>query len=490
MRKTNLYFLILLCVLPFVSQTQNKTDLELVHRLKTHVSVLASDSLEGRGLGTHGKKLAKRYIADQFSAYGLLPYDQDGYFQHFSLRINIIRVAATNVVGYVLGSDPMLRNEFILVGAHYDHLGYEEKNDGRIIYSGADDNASGTAAMIELAGYFAQNPELVGRSIIFVAFDAEESGLLGAGKFISENTRFNIEDIKAMFSLDMVGNYSTNKGLNLKGIGMIEGGAKLALGIAAENHIRLRNVSADVEAATDTKPFYDKGIPAIHANTGLTSTYHKPEDTYEKLDYEGMADVVVYLQELISRLSRLPGIEPEHRKGILRQPLTFRMNSGAMIYAGQSSNLYPDEFYDAKSVFAGSAGLHMLVHVGEKISMQPEVLYDYSGSQTASGVLRRHSLIVPFNLHYNLVHQWGMVRAYPFAGVYYRYNFAGKIADDQTNFDEDFQRQEWGMNLGFGIDIMKVRIAYTWRRGLTQIKQSPDEKVFFKGNYFTLGLRF
>lgn len=490
MIKAKLYILILLWVLPFVSRTQNKTDKDLMHRLKTHVSVLASDSLEGRGLGTHGKKLAKRYIAGQFSAYGLLPYDDDGYFQHYNLRINIIRVPATNVIGYVLGSDPMLRDEFILVGAHYDHLGYEEKEDERIIYSGADDNASGTAAMIELAGYFAQNPELAGRSIIFVAFDAEESGLLGARRFISENTRFNVDEIKTMFSLDMVGNYATNKGLNLKGMGMVEGGAKLALEIAAGNIIRLRNVSADIETGTDTKPFYDKGVPAIHANTGLTSTYHKPEDTYDKLDYEGMADVVLYLRDLIAALSQMPELDFSQRAGVLRHSLRLNFNTGAMVYAGPSHNLYPDEFYDAKSVFAGSAGLHLLMHVGKKISIQPEILYDYSGSQTAAGVLRRHSLIVPFNLHYNLVHQWGMVRAYPFAGVYYRYNFAGKIANDQTNFDEDFQRQEWGMNLGFGIDIMKVRIAYTWRRGTTQITRSPDDEVFFKGNYFSLGVRF
>ncbi|MFP4366524.1 MAG: M20/M25/M40 family metallo-hydrolase, partial [Bacteroidales bacterium] len=230
----------------FAGQLNDYGNRSLAERLKDHVAVLASDSLEGRGLGTRGKVIAKNYIAGHFHSFGLIPVDGD-YFQNFEMRVGLAWVQGSNVIGYLKGADPDLQSEFIVIGAHYDHLGYEDKNGQRIIYPGADDNASGTASLIELARYFSQNREKMGRSIIFIAFDAEESGLIGSEKFLNMSEAFGKNNIKAMFSLDMVGMYGVHSGLDMKGMGAVDGGVEMAECLAEEYNINLKNTSAEME---------------------------------------------------------------------------------------------------------------------------------------------------------------------------------------------------------------------------------------------------
>ena len=469
--------------------------LPLEERLKSHVAFLASDSLEGRGLGTEGKILAKNYIAGQFSSFGLNSVSGD-YFQHFRMRLGVAWVPGTNVVGWLKGSDPELESEYIVIGAHYDHIGYEYRNGRRIIYPGADDNASGTAALIEMARYFSQNPESAGRSIIFIAFDAEESGLIGSEKFISESGAFETGQIRAMISLDMVGMYNAYGGLDIKGVGTIYGGAEMALEVAAGFDINLKNTSSDIEFRTDSRPFTDVGIPAFHAFTGTKSPYHKPEDTYDLLDYEGMALVTEYMKAMVTEMSVLPEILPSRRFTAIQKPFALRFNSGLLAHAGSNHNIYRDRFFRANSVFAFSTGMFFQVHAGKNISLQPEVLYDYNGSSSAAGTFRRHSLTVPVNLHYNLINQWGgSIRVFSLAGGYFRYNLAGKNGGTDLDFDNLYPASEWGLNLGMGADIMKVQISFTWRRGLTGI--FPDSGgteegagVFHTGSYITIGYKF
>jgi aminopeptidase YwaD len=460
----------------------------LTGRLRNHVAILASDSLEGRGLGTEGKIKAKRYIADQFAEAGLQTFNDD-YFQHFDLRIGLARVPGTNVAGYLRGNDPGLRDEYIVIGAHYDHLGYEYRNGRRVIYNGADDNASGVAAVIELAGYFSQNTELLGRSIIFVAFDAEESGLLGSEIFI-EGNKVPAGQIRAMISLDMVGMYEANRGLHLLGIGTLKGGRELAKKVAAEQGIRLRDLTAEIPARTDTWPFGAQGIPSFHAFTGLESPYHKPEDTYDLLDYEGMAGITLYLQALVTEMAARPELAASGSFRRMQHPLGLMFNTGVLASIGSSNHIYPDEFYDANNLFAFSTGFFFQVQVGQIFAIQPEILYDFNGSRSPEGRYRRHSLTVPVNLLYYIVSdQRNMVRAYPFAGTYFRYSFAGSDGNGAIDFDLH-PSTEWGINLGFGFEVMRVSMAFTWRRGFAEIPVMPGTPAFQGGRYFTAGLRF
>ena len=132
-------------------------------------------------------------------------------------------ITAKNVVAVLEGSDPELINEYIVVGGHYDHVGFTEKISNKTgkmrtyIYNGADDNASGTTAVVELAKKFATQPQRPKRSIVFVAFDAEEEGLIGSAKFFNECLPFDTSQVKAMVNLDMVGRYNESKGVKIIG---------------------------------------------------------------------------------------------------------------------------------------------------------------------------------------------------------------------------------------------------------------------------------
>lgn len=485
--------IVLFLVLLFFShaipaQSQDLTGIG--EQLKKHASVLASDSLEGRGLGTEGKVLAKHYIAEQFRLAGLEPYGDD-YFQNFELRIGLAWVSASNVIGHLPGSDPALKNEYIVIGAHYDHLGYEYSGNDKEIFPGADDNASGTAVLIELARYFSGRLDNLGRSIIFIAFDAEESGLLGAERFISDNRIVDKENIKLMFSLDMVGMYKANDGFELLGISTFENGVDLAGEVAAQTGVKISKLTADVASRTDTWPFGEAGIPAIHVFTGTGSPYHKPEDTWDLLDYDGMALITNYLTVLVAELSLAQTIEPSRRFTRLQRPYGLSLSPGILANIGSSNHVYPDEFFNAKGVFAFSTGFSLKFQFGRKFSLQPEILYDYNGSKSPAGAYRRHSLILPVNLQlYIAGDDGGFFRAYPIAGGYYRVNLAGKDGGANLDFDNLHPSSELGLNLGFGLDIMKVQVAFTWRRGLTDLSTIPGTGSFDTGGYLTVGYRF
>ncbi len=488
----NLFFLLTLSVLliPCSLQARSNVDTPLATRLHDHVAILSTDSMEGRGLGTEGKIRAKNYIAEQFREAGLEAFE-DGFLHHLDLRIGLARVPGTNVVGYLKGSNPAMQDEYILIGAHYDHLGYTYENDEKVIYPGADDNASGTATMIELARYFGEHPEALERSIIFVAFDAEESGLLGAEKFINNHTKVDKEAIRVMFSIDMVGMYDANSGVDMWGIGTLDGGIAMAGRIADATSITIRNTSGDIPPRTDTWPFGETGIPSIHVFTGTESPYHKPEDTWDLLDYDGMANITRYLQSLVSEISAQPELTPSRRFVRLQRPYAPRFDFGVAAGFGSSHHHYKDAFFRANPVSAFQAGIFMQVHIGRRLSLQPELLYGYHGSEAQEGRYRKHAITLPLHVHFNLIEERnGMFRLYPFAGGYYRHNIAGNAGDRDLDFDGVHPGEEWGVSAGVGADFMMLHVTWTWRRGLTDISWDQETEVFDRSSMFTIGYTF
>jgi hypothetical protein len=294
-----------------------------------------------------------------------------------------------------------------------------------------------------------------------------------------------------MFSLDMVGMYEANKGLDFKGLGTLDVGNDLAQPIALAQGLILKNTSAKIEAQTDTWPFGEKGIPAIHAFTSTKSPYHKPEDTFEKLDYEGMAKITVFMQALVIKMLSAPELAPSDRFEKLQNPAAMILNAGVTAGIGNSRHKYPDEFYTANGVFAFNAGLFFQMQIGKKFTLQPEILFQNDGSKSAEGTFRRQSLIVPVNLHFNIVRQsGGMVKMYPFAGGYFKYSLAGKNGGDDLNFDKTYNDNEWGLNLGFGMDIMKWQVKFTGQRSLTNLLQKSENEIIPMGWYFSVGYKF
>ena len=471
-----------------IANSQNENGLP--ERLENHVSFLAADSLDGRSLGSRGRVLAKNYIAEAFAEFGLKPMVDD-FFHSFEVRSQrpVMNFVGSNVVGVLEGSDPLLKDEYIVIGAHYDHLGYKIKDGERVVYSGADDNASGVAVMLEIARHFSENRHKLKRSIIFIGFDAEESGLIGSREFVRADKPIENKQIKLMFSLDMLGMYHANKGLGLKGIGGIKEGAEIANLLAVTHGINLKNTSPKFDYRTDTYYFGDSRIPSAHAFTGLKSPYHKPEDTADLLEYDGMVSITKYLIDLITGVSNIENIEPT--RGFLAQHNTIRFNIGVVAGLGNTNHNYKDEFFAAKQVFAFHGGLLVQMHMGKHITFQPEVHYNRYGSETAAGVSRVNAITAPLNLHYNFQNEIGRVfRPFVSGGVYFRHNLNGKTGDTTIDFDNIFRREEWGYNLGFGVDMLFLHLSINFHNGLTSIYQDKGIKVFNSGFSTNLGVKF
>jgi aminopeptidase YwaD len=466
---------------------------DLKDRLREHVKILASDSLQGRGLGTSGAEKARDYIVGQFRDAGIQPLADD-YLQNFSFRQSLAWIPAVNIVGMVEGNDSELKDEFILIGAHYDHLGYDIRNDEKRIFPGADDNASGVAAIIELGRYFAQNPELLGRSLIIVAFDAEESGLIGSRHFV-DNSPVPIENIKLMFSFDMVGMYEANRGLHLRGMASLLGGDALAAEVARRHEINLRQFGENIERRTDTQPFGNAGIPAVHVYTGQKSPYHKPEDQYHLLDYDGMVTIHIFMEDFLKVLSHESELRqsPSLIASVL-QERTFggrRPAAGFLLNTGTGFHRYPDEFFQAKTLFNISTGLYFQIPLSQVFGLQLEALYDLNGSQIDGGNFRRHSITVPLNIQFGTPGVQGEdIRLFMFTGPYYRRAFAGESAGVSLDFDNVFNRDEWGYTIGLGLNVFRIYMGYTSRRAVTNLLQSDEMKILDSNGYFSIGYRF
>lgn len=316
--------------------------------LKKHIEYLASDKLEGRRTGEPGANAAAKYISEEFGKIKLkrpvfLPNAKLSYLQPFSYTP--VRdphattsesgtgntKAAFNVIGILEGRDKVLKNEAIVIGAHYDHLGRGgagslAANPGQI-HHGADDNASGTAAIIELARQFAKEKNNK-RTLIFIAFSGEEDGLFGS-KYYVEHPAFPLDKTVVMINLDMVGRLHDKK-LTIGGIGTASGWKQLvahanapeggtlssiwmgAGGAKSENIVMIGpqlfdlQLSEDGFGPSDHSSFYGKQIPVLFFFTGTHLDYHKPTDTAEKINYGGELKIIDYVAAITKAIDTNP----------------------------------------------------------------------------------------------------------------------------------------------------------------------------------------
>ncbi len=206
-----------------------------------------------------------------------------------------------NVVGMVPGRDPKLAEEYIVVGAHYDHLGYGGQGSGSrmpdsmAVHHGADDNASGVAAVIELAQKFSKENNNK-RPIIFVAFTAEEFGLIGSRAFVTEPP-FSLKNADAMFNFDMVGRLDSAKELTIGGVGTsLESKAMIDSLVHGFN----LKISKEGYGPSDHASFYGENIPVLYFTSGVHDQYHTPNDTWDRINFEGERLIVENAYMLIS----------------------------------------------------------------------------------------------------------------------------------------------------------------------------------------------
>jgi len=223
-------------------------------------------------------------------------------------ELNEQEVTTQNVVALLPGSDAELKDEFLVVGAHYDHLGWGGKGSGSrrpdttAVHNGADDNASGVAAVLEIAEKLAHSPEPPKRSILFMAFGAEEMGLLGS-KFFTSNPLVDKSQIKQMFNLDMVGRLNPdNPTLTVGGTGTGKGMEEFLQEQARDRYFKI-STTPDGYGPSDHASFYVEDIPVLFFFTGITKEYHTPEDDVETINITGEKAIADYAFDLIKNIA-------------------------------------------------------------------------------------------------------------------------------------------------------------------------------------------
>ena len=242
-------------------------------------------------------------------------------------------VNTSNVIAYLPGTDPNAQNETIVIGAHFDHLGWGGEGSGTLastkeqaIHYGADDNASGTAGLIETAYALSKKP--LKRPVMFIGFTAEERGLLGSAHFVKFPT-IGLDSICMMINMDMIGRLKDGK-LNVGGIGTSSGFKPLLDSIGSLHPVKL-SYTEDGFGPSDHASFYGKEKPVLFFFTGLHGDYHRPTDTWEKIQYDGeslIVNMVLQTLDVVGNSSKKPEYIKVKSSAQPGQAMSFKVSLG------------------------------------------------------------------------------------------------------------------------------------------------------------------
>ena len=340
MKKTIFYILFL-----SISSCNIDTDKDLiVNKMIDEVTYLSSDILEGRATGSDGEKLAADFIQSKFKEYGLLEKGTDGYLQSFKAMIkenphtNTIKeeITGTNVVGYIDNN----QEETIIIGAHYDHLGYGDFGSlytgERAIHNGADDNSSGVSILLNLAYSLKKNLEY---NYLFIAFSGEEHGLYGSS-YYAKNPTIDLSSSRFMLNFDMVGRLNEDKTLAINGIGTSSSWDEL---IKKSNSINFKlTTTASGVGPSDHTSFYLQDVPVLHFFTGQHEDYHRPSDDVEKINFEGMYSIFKYAETIIQNSTEIEDFDFVETKSESTTSPNFKVTLGVMpdyLYSGEGMRI-------------------------------------------------------------------------------------------------------------------------------------------------------
>src|SRR5881396_3342495 len=282
-------------------------------RVLVDVRFLADDKQEGRGVGTAGLQRSGAYIKEGFGRAGLQTSFQDFTIPADApavLHTNLAGTATRNVVAVIPGGSPRWRGEFIVVGAHYDHLGMggfgalDPDSTGRV-HNGADDNASGTAALLEIGRILGARKPAPARTIVLVAFTGEELGTLGSSYFVQHAVPQPIDSLYAMLNLDMVGRLRNARLMSL-GAGTAREFPTLLDSLNTPPRFDLQ-ASGDGWGPSDHAVFFATRHPVLHFFTDLHGDYHRSTDDWDKLNVAGIAQVAEFVADLAWSLANRPG---------------------------------------------------------------------------------------------------------------------------------------------------------------------------------------
>ena len=299
---------------PKTTMSEDKmSDFPSKEQLKADISFLASDELEGRETGTEGERKAAAYISGRFQEMGLQGiFDgEEPYYQYFQKTIRSDPHSDTpnpddpvimgkNVAAFMDKG----QKHTIIIGAHYDHLGYGKEGSlytgPPAIHNGADDNASGVAAMLQLASYFGDRS--LNNNILFIAFSGEEKGLWGSNFFV-DNSPLDINDINYMVNMDMVGRLNEDRQLAVYGTGTSPSWDKLLT--STRSPVFKFTINPSGVGPSDHSSFYLEDLPVLHFFTGQHEDYHRPTDDTHKINFDGLSDIVRFISIIVQNTDGL-----------------------------------------------------------------------------------------------------------------------------------------------------------------------------------------
>ncbi len=373
----------------FVSGLQFDPDDELV----------VLDNSRESNVGIPVLQLKRNVLDELFNEVEISVEQMENYYQEnlspysfpldisFDIAVNIKKITDTtqNIVAIVEGSDPILKDEYIILGAHYDHLGIggpgsgSRQPDTSDVHNGADDNASGSAAILELIEKIKAVASDIKRSIIFVAFGAEEMGLLGS-KYFTENPPVALEKIKFMINLDMVGRLNEeDKTISIGGTGTAVGLPEM-INSELENFDLKATLSPEGFGPSDHASFYAKDIPVMFIFTGIHDDYHTPADDWDKINYKGEKIISDFTYSMIKRIANLESslvyqeAGPKERSSETRK---FKVTLGIMpdVAASDSKGLRVDGVIkDRPAYYAGMKKGDVIISMDGK---EVGDIYDY-----------------------------------------------------------------------------------------------------------------
>ena len=289
-------FVTLLLLAFALDDCRSEEDITVEESRKT-LSYLASDKMEGRKPGNPGNFIAVSFIKKEFESYGLETHLQK-FTYTFRWRVGLIRwrtveIETMNVIGVLKGTS----DKHVVIGAHMDHLGVDGDGDA---YNGADDNASGTTAILELAEAFGKSDARPKDTIVFIAFNAEELGLLGSKHYVN-NPLLPLDDCKLMINLDMVG--------RLRGTTVTAQGGNLSRSVTQLVDKLDDNYQFDVNITaagnrSDHAPLNWSGVPVLFFHTGTHPQYHRITDDPDLINYEGLVNIAKFVKDLTVEVTK------------------------------------------------------------------------------------------------------------------------------------------------------------------------------------------
>lgn len=347
------------------------------NKLIADIEYLSSDQLEGRFAGTKGEKAAAQYIAKRFKDLKLTSLSNN-YLQNFSFKQpnnphdelefdnrEKDQINAINVIGYLNNN----KENTIIIGAHYDHIGYggiysldSKGMDKNTIHNGADDNSSGVALLLNLAEQLIKENNS-NNNYLFIAFSAEELGLLGS-KYFVENPLIDLKNANYMINLDMVGRLNKEKELSIFGAGT---SPILKQVINSTNNNFSLKIIDDGTGPSDHTSFYNKGIPVLFFNSGSHQDYHKSSDDLELINFSGIREISEYVINIIHELNNFGKLN--FRETVSEQPTVSRFNVSLRVmpdYVYEKEGMRADQII--KGGPADKAGLidgDVIIKVGE-----------------------------------------------------------------------------------------------------------------------------